>query len=147
LKSTPAFTGRARWRARQHRPAWWVGLVLAVLLAQGLGQWHRVVHGTPAGVVHSAPAGAVHSVPAGAVGGVAATADDRHPAEHGGLLGQHGEQECRLYDQLACADGLTLATAPLGLLAVHGAGLPVLASPPAWLSPRYTRPARAPPLA
>lgn len=69
------------------RPLGLVLLALAMLAAQALGQWHRSVHALPHAHAHAE----------------AAPFDD-HEA---------GDVECRLYDQLAQADGLAWAVPPL----------------------------------
>lgn len=103
------------------RRAAWVLLVLALVAAQALGQWHRVVH-VPGMAGHGAHAGHVpdhvdetHGTPA--------------HAEHAGtdlpwtarLFDADGHAAaCVLYDQLAHADGLP--------------SLPVLWLPPVWVA-------------
>jgi hypothetical protein len=136
-------------------------LVLAVLLAHGLGQWHRVAHGGPgvdlAQVASAWTAGLGDGAASPPLNDNAGHAGHGHAHDHAhghghghgdsGLFGQHGEPECRLYDQLACADVLPPSAPPAWLPVAHSAGLRAWAHPTAWLSPRYQRPARAPPLA
>lgn len=120
----------------------WVLLLLALLLAQGLGQWHRVQHLPHLPHLHAQPA-------------VAPASDHAfdhakaHPSAQAHAWG-HGDNDspqCRLFDQLGCADATWPAWSGPGLLAaVAQVGTP----PAVRLAPgRPARPwqARAPPRA
>ena len=115
---------------RQHlhgavRRATWGLLVLALVAAQALGQWHRVVHapGMPGhAAAHTAHPHGDETHHDEAHG----TRVDRHPAETAPswaarLFDADGHAAaCVLYDQLAHADGLP--------------SLPVLWLPPVWVA-------------
>lgn len=127
-------------------------LALALLCAQGLGVWHRTAHALPAGSgqfqahsgFHSGFQSGFHdhdhdhdhgSAPAHEHAHVATAAFDGHEA---------GDVECRLFDQLLHADGLTSA-AP-ALLAFGAAVSPAAkALRSARLTPAWRQRARGPP--
>jgi hypothetical protein len=126
--------------------ALWVAL--ALLCAQGLGVWHRTAHALPAGPgqfqaqSHSGLQSGFHDhdhdpVPAHA-----------HEHAHGTTAAfdghEAGDVECRLFDQLLHADGLT-AAAP-SLLAFGAADSPAAeALRSARLTPAWRQRARGPP--
>lgn len=106
-------------RSRPSRPPVWAGVLLAglLLLAQGLGLWHRVAHG-PAGLTGSMGPGA--AVASSAMPALAGT--DEGPALDpsadgdawfGHAAGAHGGVDCLWFDHLACGDGAPQASAPL----------------------------------
>jgi hypothetical protein len=98
-------------------PALW--LVLALLLAQALGQWHGTLHARPAA---AAPA---------------ADAFDQHKA---------GDPDCRLFDQLLQADGLAFLPPPLLSFGAAPAAAQV-ALQAARQAPAWRQRARGPPVA
>lgn len=130
---------------RSGRPAWrWVLPVALMLLAQMLGQWHRLAHpspGQPLAHAHGQGHGTVHGAVDGHAHGPAHGLTHDHPHAHpqghdtvpladgqapqaAGWLQQLFDADghaasCVLYDQLAHADGLL--TVPLSWL------------PPAWV--------------
>lgn len=96
----------------------WVALALLMVLAQGLGQLHRLAHGPLPG---SAPIGTETDAHAAHRHAEDASAE---PASHGGwlqaLFAADGHAAaCVLYDQLTHADGLP--------------SLPVIGLPTAWV--------------
>lgn len=110
---------RARRVARPGRWRWggWpfhVWLALCLLLAQGLGQGHRIAH--------QGARLAASAVLAGAMPAEAASTDG-----WGHVL---GSADCQLFDHLAQADQVTTPDHPQALLALTGVGLraPVPAS-------------------
>jgi hypothetical protein len=112
------------------RPAWlWALLLcLAMLGSQGLGLLHRVAHPQAGQAMAWLQAG----TPAAAF-----TADSF--AGH-----QENSAQCRLFDQLCQADGLS--TASFGFTAAAPQGLPATAAlPSASLAPLWRARARGPP--
>ena len=90
-----------RWRSLL-RPAAAAYLVLVLLLAPLLGLMHGVIH------FHD-------SSPPSATGRSAAVQAQAHTHKHGlvDLFAGHGEaSDCRVYDQLACGDGVPESALP-----------------------------------
>lgn len=121
-------------------PALW--LALALLCAQGLGVWHRTAHALPAGagqsqsgfLDHGSADAHEHAHDATATA-TATVAFDDHEA---------GDVECRLFDHLLHADGLTSA-APA--VPAFGAAVSPAAEAlrSARLTPAWRQRARGPP--
>lgn len=86
-------------------------LAALMLLAQGLGLWHRVAH------VPGAPAPIVGSVASVALAAPAVPADDLEGPSADGWFGHaagaHGGVDCLWFDHLACGDGAPQAAAVL----------------------------------
>ncbi|MET0210602.1 MAG: hypothetical protein ABW220_16265 [Burkholderiaceae bacterium] len=109
----------------------WVAASLAALLlsAQGFGLWHRTVHGPAAAHAHVGPSGATTSAQATPAFGHDAGQTD----------------QCRLFDQLALADLLLVATAMLPVAAPQDAAIEVAVATGARSTPAPYD-ARAPPI-
>ncbi len=131
----------------QRRPALAWALVLAMLLAQGLGLWHRVQHGPAVGLAHSLRVLAA----APEVGAVAAVGQARAEggAHHAGLFGHAtGEDaQCQLYDHASSGLGLLAAAAAAAAPLPAAAPAVRVAPAPAPGAPARPYEARAPPRA
>lgn len=107
-------------RRRGLLPAWGL-LLLAVLLAQSLGQWHRVQH-APGRLPAAAGAAQVRAQ------AVEHAAPSRPHADGWGHSDGDGAQ-CQLYDHLASADSSWPVWAGLGAVPEAAGPVPRLADP------------------
>ena len=115
-------------------PVWMAVLVLALLFAQSLGQWHGTVYGGHGGEDgHGVHVDHVSVAPQDVwrVAKPSTAAASAPTLSFESLFGNHHEgADCQLFDQLCHGDALAIATVlalPLGVPAAHTAYLTGLA--------------------
>jgi hypothetical protein len=103
------------------RPLLWLAVALALVLAQGLGLVHRVLHAPQGGPAISRSVGEPAPGPAQALPGARANVAVALPSLLARLFADHEPSGCESYDQLSHADLLWGEPVATCMLASSGA--------------------------